>query len=95
MSAAATPTNLIELKAANERRRQRPRPKPEVEPQDAGPHMFPLATAVRALPPMISDEILDYHAFVFCQGGFRQTGMTFEQFLLVRTTIGPLDQRTT
>lgn len=71
--AVAAPIDLIELKPADEKRaRQRPRPKPEAEPRDTGPHRFPLATAVRDLPPMIPDEILDFCGFVFCQGGFRQ-----------------------
>jgi len=47
------------------------------------------------LPSRIPDEILDFYGFLFCQGGFRQMGMTFEQFLLVRATVGPLDQYAT
>jgi len=31
----------------------------------------------------ISDEILDYYGWVFCQGGFLNLHMTFEQFLTV------------
>jgi hypothetical protein len=31
------------------------------------------------------------YAFVFCQGGFRQLDMTFEQFLLVAAVIKPLE----
>ena len=95
MSAAAQ-VNLIELRPADEKRvRPRPRPKPAAEPRDTGSHNFPLATAVRDLPLMIPNEILDFYGFVFCQGGFRQMGMTFEQFLLVRATVGPLDQLAT
>ena len=96
MSAVAAPVNLIELRAADENRvRPRPRPKPAAEPRDTGPHCFPLATGVRDLPSRIPDEILDYYGFIFCQGGFRQLGMTFEQFLLVRATVGPIDQQVT
>jgi hypothetical protein len=39
----------------------------------------------------IRDEMLEFYAFVFCQGGFRQAGMTFEQFLLVAAAIKPND----
>jgi hypothetical protein len=35
--------------------------------------------------------MLEFYAFVFCQGGFRQAGMTFEQFLLVAAAIKPSD----
>jgi hypothetical protein len=35
------------------------------------------------------DEILDLYAFLFCQGGFRHVGMTFEQFLLVIAFLAP------
>ena len=39
----------------------------------------------------IRDEMLELYAFIFCQGGFRQLGMTFEQFLLVAAAIKPAD----
>jgi hypothetical protein len=39
----------------------------------------------------MNDEVLDLYAFLFCQGGFRQLGMTFEQFLLVIATFKPGD----
>jgi hypothetical protein len=35
--------------------------------------------------------MLDFYAFVFCQGGFRQAGITFEQFLLVAAALKPAD----
>jgi hypothetical protein len=50
------------------------------------PRPFPEAPARPALPP-IPDEILDLYAFIFCQGGFRRLGMTFEQFLLVAAVV--------
>lgn len=55
------------------------------------PHEFPEALTSRALPVTIRDEMLEFYAFVFCQGGFRQLGMTFEQFLLVAAAIKPAD----
>jgi hypothetical protein len=50
---------------------------------------FPLATARPELPPAMRDELVDFYAFIFCQGGFRHLGMTFEQFLLVVATVNP------
>lgn len=38
---------------------------------------------------MIPDEILDYYGWVFCQGGFLNMQMTFEQFLAVVATLAP------
>jgi hypothetical protein len=52
---------------------------------------FPIASTVPSLPPVMNDEVLDLYAFLFCQGGFRQIGMTFEQFLLVIATFKPGD----
>ncbi len=55
------------------------------------PREFPESPTSRALPLIIRDEMLEFYAFVFCQGGFRQLGMTFEQFLLVAAAIKPAD----
>lgn len=55
------------------------------------PRAFPEAQIGRELPLMIRDEMLELYAFIFCQGGFRQLGMTFEQFLLVAAAIKPHD----
>ncbi len=55
------------------------------------PRAFPQALAHLTLPARIRDEILEFYAFIFCQGGFRQLGMTFEQFLLVAAAIKPAD----
>ena len=38
---------------------------------------------------MIPDEILDYFGWVFCQGGFLNLHMTFEQFLSVVAAVNP------
>jgi hypothetical protein len=40
---------------------------------------------------MITDEILELYAFLFCQGGFRQIGVTFAWFLLVIAAAKPGD----
>jgi hypothetical protein len=55
------------------------------------PHAFPHASTSPALPMTIRDEMLEFYALVFCQGGFRQLGITFEQFLLVAAAIKPAD----
>src|SRR5260370_2020814 len=54
------------------------------------PRSFPEASTSPALPMTIRDEMVEFYAFVFCQGGFRQTGMTFE-FLLVAAAVKPSD----
>ena len=63
----------------------------------AGPDLrdFPIASTVPSMPVAIRDEVLDLYAFLFCQGGFRQLGMTFEQFLLVLATFKPGDLNAT
>ncbi len=55
------------------------------------PRAFPLASTRPTLPSAIRDEMLEFYAFIFCQGGFRQLDMTFEQFLLVAAAIKPAD----
>ena len=55
------------------------------------PHQFPEASSRPTLPVTISDELVEFYGFVFCQGGFRRLDMTFEQFLLVAAAIKPLD----
>jgi hypothetical protein len=55
------------------------------------PRQFPEASTRPTLPVTISDELVEFYAFVFCQGGFRQLDLTFEQFLLVAAVIKPLD----
>ena len=54
------------------------------------PRAFPEASTSPA-PTTIRDEMVEFYAFVFCQGGFRQVGMTFEQFLLVAAAVRPGD----
>jgi hypothetical protein len=43
------------------------------------------------VPATIRDEMIEHYAFTFCQGGFRQAGITFEQFLLVAAVLKPAD----
>jgi hypothetical protein len=55
----------------------------------SGPRQFPVVTTPPRLPVMIPDEILDYYGWVFCQGGFVNLHMTFEQFLTVIAAVSP------
>ena len=55
------------------------------------PRAFPEASTSPTLPTTIRDEMLEFYAFIFCQGGFRKVGMTFEQFLLVAAAVKPAD----
>ena len=50
---------------------------------------FPSVSTMPRLPLMIPDEILDYFGWVFCQGGFLNLHMTFEQFLAVVAAVSP------
>ncbi|MGH7948176.1 MAG: hypothetical protein ACREQF_03005 [Candidatus Binataceae bacterium] len=52
-------------------------------------HWFPTVSTSPRLPAMIPDEILDYYGWVFCQGGFTNLQMTFEQFLSVVAAVSP------
>src|ERR1700728_4621390 len=53
------------------------------------PRRFPLVSTLPRLPLVIPDEILDYYGWVFCQGGFLNLQMTFEQFLTVVAAVSP------
>lgn len=53
------------------------------------PRRFPHVSTMPRLPVMIPDEILDYYGWVFCQGGFLNLQMTFEQFLAVVAAVSP------
>src|SRR3977135_1417299 len=53
------------------------------------PRRFPPVSTLPRLPLMIPDEILDYYGWVFCQGGFLNLHMTFEQFLAVVAAVSP------
>jgi hypothetical protein len=75
--------------------RSRPRPIPASGFSIREPRAFPEASTRPTLPTRIPDEMLELCAFTFCQGGFRQAGMTFEQFLLVVAVIKPADLPTT
>ena len=69
----------------------RPRLGPAAVVPAREPRAFPEASTSPALPMTIRDEMVEFYAFIFCQGGFRQAEMTFEQFLLVVAAIKPTD----
>ncbi len=49
---------------------------------------FPTASSRANQSLMMRDEVLELYAFFFCQGGYRQLGVSFEHFLLVRASLG-------
>jgi hypothetical protein len=55
------------------------------------PRAFPAGSSRPTLPSAIRDEMLELYAFIFCQGGFHQLDITFEQFLLVAAALKPAD----
>jgi hypothetical protein len=57
--------------------------------QPDAPRGLPFVSSLPGLPLMIPDEILDYYGWVFCQGGFLNLQMTFEQFLIVVAAVSP------
>lgn len=59
------------------------------EPPHIEPRRFPIVSSMPRLPLVIPDEILDYYGWVFCQGGFVNLQMTFEQFLSVVAAVSP------
>jgi len=58
-----------------------------VQPDE--PRRFPTVNTLPRVPLSIPDEILDYYGWVFCQGGFLNLQMTFEQFLAVVAAVSP------
>ena len=89
MSLEASPTQLPAVKSSPvEAKRFR-----IIGEKFSGPDLreFPIASTVPTMPVAIRDDVLDLYAFLFCQGGFRNLGMTFEQFLLVVATFKPGD----
>ena len=55
----------------------------------AAARSFPSVSTPPRMPAMIPDEILVYFGWVFCQGGFLNLHMTFEQFLAVVAAVSP------
>jgi len=53
-----------------------------------GPRLFSTVETRPEAPPVMSEEILDYYGWVFCQGGFANLDVTFGQFLAVAAKLG-------
>ncbi|GEM_PF-427187 len=65
------------------------RPQAEDGAQVRSPRKFPVVSTLPKFPAAIPDELLDYYGWVFCQGGFANMQMTFEQFLAVVAVLAP------
>jgi hypothetical protein len=48
---------------------------------------YPVASRRERQLLIIPDAILEFYAFLFCQGEYLSLGMTFEHFLLVVTSV--------
>jgi hypothetical protein len=92
---AVVQSNILQLRPCNNEA-SKPRPSPGFTGQERESNRaaFPAASTPSDLPLMMRDEILDLYAFVFCQRGYRQLGLTFEQFLIVAAAFTPNDLHT-
>jgi hypothetical protein len=84
-----TKDNIVSLREASVVMDERGKPIDEGLPRLESPRRFPIVSSLPRLPLMIPDEILDYYGWVFCQGGFLNLQMTFEQFLSVVAAVSP------
>ena len=48
---------------------------------------YPMASRRERQLLIIPDAVLEFYAFLFCQGRYLSLGMTFEHFLLVVTSV--------
>jgi hypothetical protein len=91
MSAAAQ-SNVLRLRRSED---VTPEPRAIVKSAERKPNVnlaaYPTASTPFNVSLMMRDEILDLYAFIFCQRGYRQLGLTFEQFLLVAAAFKPGD----
>ena len=91
MSAAAQ-NNILRLRQSeNDAPEPRSIVKSAARKPDGNPAAYPATSTPFNQSLMMRDEILDLYAFIFCQRGYRQQGLTFEQFLLVATAFKPSD----
>src|ERR1700691_2279356 len=81
--------NVVSLREASIVMDRSDRVGDEALPHLEAPRRFPIVSSLPRLPLMIPDEILDYYGWVFCQGGFLNLQMTFEQFLTVVAAVSP------
>jgi hypothetical protein len=91
MSAAAQ-NNILRLRRSEN---HAPEPRSIVKSAerrpDSNPAAYPAASTPFSQSLMMRDEILELYAFIFCQRGYRQLGLTFEQFLVVAQAFKPSD----
>ena len=89
---AVVQTNILRLRRSED---DAPEPRPIVKSAERKPNRHPVAYPATSTPftqsLMMRDEILELYAFIFCQRGYRQMGLTFEQFLLVAAAFKPSD----
>ena len=90
MSAAAQ-NNLLRLRQSEN---DAPEPRSIVKSAERKADADPAASTPFNQSLMLRDEILELYAFIFCQRGFRQLGLTFEQFLLLAAAFKPSDLHT-
>jgi hypothetical protein len=91
MSAAAQ-NNILRLRQSEN---DAPEPRSIVKSAERKPDGNAVAYLATSMPfnqsLMMRDEILELYAFIFCQRGYRELGLTFEQFLLVAAAFKPSD----
>ena len=85
MQGKGTPIRKVEESPASGLREM---PVPLKISQVIAPRSFPAVSTRPQVPPVMSEEILDYYGRVFCQGGFANLDMTFEEFLAVAAKLG-------
>jgi len=68
---------------------RRPQPAVALSKYDASGNLrdFPIPSRRERQLLVIPDAILEFYAFLFCQGQYLSLGMTFEHFLLVVTSV--------
>jgi hypothetical protein len=84
-----TKANIVSLREGSVVMDERGKTEEDGLPRLESPRRFPIVSSLPRLPLMIPDEILDYYGWVFCQGGFLNLQMTFEQFLSVVAAVSP------
>jgi hypothetical protein len=89
---AAVQSNLLQLRRSeNDAPEPRPIIKSAERKPEANPAAYPATSTPLNLSLMMRDEILELYAFIFCQRGYRELGLTFEQFLIVAAAFKPSD----
>ena len=87
---SAVVQNILQLRPSNNEA-SKPHPSPGFTGQERESNRaaFPAASTPSDLPLMMRDEIRICTPSFFCQCGYRQLGLTFEQFLIVAAAFTP------